>query len=295
VNTDHVEWKYRAAAVAVAGYAALLFLWGRLGVQHLSLVVLFGACLVPYIAPRRFLADWWPMILFWLNYDFMRVYSPALLSRVAVKQPLSWEAALFLSPEGVIWPFYFTHWLARHQGEFLAEFMKGFANIIYLSHIFAVPVLLLIIWARRNDHLFRRLLWSLTALHVLAIAIYLAYPAAPPWWIYENGFVQPSVERSAPVGLDKGSILAGLFHLSPNRFAAIPSVHGAYPVLLTLALAFHGVRSRYIVLAGIYGAAMWFACVFLNQHYIIDLVLGAALIPIALLPVARIRKREVVP
>jgi hypothetical protein len=27
---------------------------------------------------------------------------------------------------------------------------------------------------------------------------------------------------------------------------------------------------------------MWFACVFLNQHYIVDLLIGAALVPLAL-------------
>jgi hypothetical protein len=235
--------------------------------------------------------DWWPMIVFWLNYDLMRVYSPWLLSRTAVEQPYRWEFSLFLSPSGVIWPFHFTHWREQHAGMLLRTVLDAWFNIVYLSHIFTVPILFFVIWMLRREQLFRRLLWSFTLLHVLAFSIYIAYPAAPPWWIYENGFNPPTVVRSAPVTLEKGSVLAGLFQLSPNRFAAIPSVHAAYPVLLTLVLALQGVKDRYIWISAIYAASMWFACVFLNQHYIIDLVFGAALVPVALLW-ARERKPE---
>jgi hypothetical protein len=227
--------------------------------------------------------EWWPMILFWLNYDLMRVYSPWLLSRAAVEQPYRWESFLFLAPSGEIWPFYFTHWREQHPGMLLRSVLDAWFNLVYLSHIFTVPILFFVLWALRHGRLFRRLLWSFTLLHVLAFAIYLAYPAAPPWWIHENGFTLPTAVRSAPVALEKGSVLAGLFQLSPNKFAAIPSVHAAYPVLLTLVLALHDVKGRYVWIAGIYAANMWFACVFLNQHYIIDLVFGAALVPVALL------------
>lgn len=85
-----------------------------------------------------------------------------------------------------------------------------------------------------------------------------------------------------PIGLPIGSTLSGLFHLSPNRFAAIPSLHGAYPLLFMLVLAMHGVRTRWILICGLYAVSMWFACVFFNQHYIVDLLIGAALVIIAL-------------
>ena len=107
--------------------------------------------------------------------------------------------------------------------------------------------------------------------------------AAPPWWGYQNGFVQPSIAHSMPTGLPPHSTLAALFQFNANRFAAIPSLHGAYPLLLMLVLAWNDARLRWILVSGGYAASMWFACVFLNQHYIIDLLFGAALIPFALL------------
>ncbi len=283
---------YLAGAAAIVAYATLMYGWGRLGWQHLGLAALLWTCLTSLPGPRRFVRDWWPMIVFWLSYDLMRVYSPHMFPRVAVAEPFRWESTLFLSPDGVIWPYYFARWSASHRGQLLAGLLEPYLNLVYLSQVFAVPLLMLGIWARQRELLFNRLVWGFTALHAMALCIYVAYPAAPPWWVYENGFVQPSATHSTPMGFDSSSVLAGLFHLNPNRFAAIPSVHGAYPLLLTLVLALHDAAGRWIVLAAAYTASMWFACVYLNQHYIIDLLLGAALIPVALIAASRCRGRR---
>jgi inositol phosphorylceramide synthase catalytic subunit len=281
--------RYPLAAAAVIGYAVVLSLSGKLGWQHLSLLVLLWTCLAPQEGPRRFMRDWWPMVSFWLAYDMMRIFSASLFPRVAVDPPFRLESRLFLAPDGTLWPFYFTRWISRHAGEFWPAVLSGFCNAVYVSHLFGIPVILLVVWLRRSQLLFRRLVWSLTLLHALSLAIYLVYPAAPPWWVYENGSLQPSVEHSMPSVYARGSPLSGLFDLSPNRFAAIPSLHAAYPLLLTLVLVLHGAKWRWIALAAFYTASMWFACVFLNQHYIIDLVIGAGLVFPALLVAALIK------
>lgn len=280
--------KYTLGAAAVVGYALLMFLSGRLGWQHLSLVLLIWFCNARQPGLRRFMRDWWPMVLFWLSYDLMRIFAHQLLARAAVEAPLQWEFRLFRSPDGTIWPFYFARWTAVHSSGSWHKMLQGFFSIVYISHIFAVPVLMFVVWLRREDLLFRRLLWSLTALHAITLCIYLGYPAAPPWWVYENGFVLPSAAHSMP---QQTSTLSGLFHLSPNRFAAIPSLHAAYPLLLTLVLALQGIGTRWVLVAGAYAAGMWFACVFLNQHYIVDLLIGAVLVPLALTAVVRVRSR----
>ncbi len=278
------------AAAAVVAYVIVMLLLGKLGWQHLGLLLLLWACLTRLEGPNRFVRDWWPFILFWLSYDVMRVFGSHLLQRVSVSAPWRWESKLFLSPEGSIWPFYFTHWIERHGTDWTARLLGGYCNLIYLSQLFAVPLTILLIWHRRQDLLFRRLLWSFAALHLLTLCIYVGYPAAPPWWVYENGVTQPTVLHSMPAGFPTGSPLSGLFHLSPNRFAAIPSLHAAYPLLLLLVLAMHGVRTRWILISGLYAASMWFSCVFLNQHYIVDLLIGAALVAVAL-PFAKTTSR----
>jgi hypothetical protein len=269
-------------------------LYRKLGWQHVALLLLLWACLTPSEGPNRFVRQWWPFVLFWLSYDVMRVFSAALIRRAAVAAPYRWESSLFLSPQGVIWPFYFTHWIQQHDSAHLTNVLTGYCNLIYLSQLFVVPLATFYIWHRRQTLLFRRLLWSFALLHLLTLGIYIAYPAAPPWWVYENGFQQPTPGHSMPGGFATGSTLSALFHMSPNRFAAIPSLHGAYPLLLMLVLALHEVRTKWIVITGIYAASMWFACVFLNQHYLIDLAIGAALVFCAL-PAAISKKQTALP
>ena len=217
-----------------------MYFLGGIGWQHLGLAALVWACLSRMPGPRRFVRDWWPMIAFWLSYDVMRVFSPHLFPRVSVGPPFRWESALFLSPDRMIWPYYFTEWAATHRGQFWPGLLGTYLNLVYLSQVFAVPLVMLGIWGSGRAPLFRRLVWGYTVLHVIGLVVYITYPAAPPWWVYENGFVRPTVAHSTPLGF-KSSVLSGLFHLSPNRFAAIPSLHGAYPLLLTLILALHGV------------------------------------------------------
>jgi hypothetical protein len=288
-NAGYVlQWQYGLGCLAIAGYLIVLFILGGLGWQHLILPAFIWACLSARAFPRRFMRDWWPIILFWLSYDAMRLAGPILFPRVAVEDLFRWERALFLAPDGTIWPFYLTHWLGQAAENPWIWLLKGYSNLIYLSHVFVFPVVLLIVWLRRSDLLFRRLLWSFTALHIMGICIYWGYPAAPPWWVFENGFAQPTLARSTPMGFEAGSVLAGIFHFSANKFAAVPSLHGAYPALMTCILALHDLRSRWIVLTAFYAVSMWFACVLLNQHYIVDLIIGVVLaaiaIPFALIP-----------
>jgi len=273
--------RYRIAAAAVAAYGVVLFVTGNLGWQHIALPVFIWACLAKREEPRGFLKDWYPMLAFWLFYDSMRAWGWMLYPRVAVEQPFRWEEALFLSPGGDIWPFYFARWTAASGSALAARLLQPGCSLVYLSYVFAVPVIMIVLWLRRSRILFRRMLLAFTVLNFLGLAIYVIYPAAPPWWVYENGFEQPTVEHSKPSEFKTGSTLSTLFQYSANRFGALPSLHGAHPFLLTLVLALHGARYRWIWTAGSYAALMWFSCVFLNQHYIVDLLAGAALTPFA--------------
>ena len=85
-----------------------------------------------------------------------------------------------------------------------------------------------------------------------------------------------------------GKLIQGMIKNAAQWFAAVPSLHGAYPVLLVL-LALRD-RSRLIIaLMILYGAAMWVATVILNQHYIIDLIAGAVIAIAAWLLAPRIK------
>jgi membrane-associated phospholipid phosphatase len=79
--------------------------------------------------------------------------------------------------------------------------------------------------------------------------------------------------------------------------AAIPSLHAAYPLLLLLfAWRFFGLRA--LVLAP-YVAGVWLAVVYMGEHYVFDVLVGAAysVAAFVLTEVAlpRLRRRSSVP
>lgn len=67
----------------------------------------------------------------------------------------------------------------------------------------------------------------------------------------------------------------------PNPFAAIPSLHAGYPTLVALFVGLRfGGRAWAAVL---YPCWAWFSAVYLNHHYIIDLLAGSVYAMIAFL------------
>ncbi|MFL6274618.1 MAG: phosphatase PAP2 family protein, partial [Blastocatellia bacterium] len=56
----------------------------------------------------------------------------------------------------------------------------------------------------------------------------------------------------------------------------VPSLHGAYPVLLVL-LSWRKLRWPMVAVMVVYALLMWAATVILNQHYVIDLIAGGLL------------------
>ena len=271
----------RVAAAAVILWLGLLMFAGKAGWQHAGLIALAWACLTRRPEPRRFVREWWLMIAFWVSYDGMRLLEPWLLPRVAVQAPLRWEKVLFCLPSGEILPFYFAGLSCFGPHRLLIRFLQIFCSLVYMTQLWAIPAVTLAIWLRHGDALFRRIVRSFTALHIMTLTVYLGFPAAPPWWVYENGFRSPSLAHSFPQALAGNRMLSALFHLSANRFAAIPSLHAAYPLLLSLILAAHGVGRSYVILSCCYTLSMWFSCVFLNQHYVVDLLSGALLAGVA--------------
>jgi membrane-associated phospholipid phosphatase len=63
-------------------------------------------------------------------------------------------------------------------------------------------------------------------------------------------------------------------HLNPNPVAAMPSLHAAYPTLVLLALRRY--RKTYFWFFLPYPLLVWLSTVYLGEHYVIDVIAGAA-------------------
>lgn len=274
-----------AVTLCVLAYIALGFLTHTLKTYHWFLLLAIPGAIFAAERGRRFFFDWLPLFAFWLGYDRLRLIQPFLLSRVVVEAPYKLEAWLFgwLFGGGVP-PHALRGWLAAHAGEFFAQAISLSAQFIYLSHIFIFPLLMLFWWLRSvwfgdSREIFVRHLKAFTALNALAILTYLLLPVAPPWWVSLYGQAQPTAELVAQTDITAamdGTIIQKMIATAPMWFGAVPSLHGAYPVLFFL-LALRKRNTWLLAIIALYGVAMWFSTVALNQHYIIDLLAGAGI------------------
>jgi membrane-associated phospholipid phosphatase len=170
-------------------------------------------------------------------------------------------------------------------------------SIVHWVWFFEPHLTLLFVQARHVDH-FPRAARQMAATYDIGCALYFAVPTAPPWWASEQGYMEEPVEQiptevaaeaaaRTPVEVRRIMVDVGegvwgpawdrLYGLAGgNPWAAMPSLHFATSLLAALLLAEIGPIPG--ALGAGYTAALAFALVYLGEHYVTDLLVGAALI-----------------
>ncbi len=276
----------------------------RVRPDHAFIALLMLATLLGKEKGKRFLIDWSPFIVFWTAYDMMRGVADSVRGVINVALPYQVELALFGPLFGGEIPcFFFQQWQEVLGDSLLRRLLDASGGLFYTLH-FGLPLVLgWYFWHTKEDRrLFYLFVATLTVLNFSALVTFMAYPAAPPWYVYAHGFGQPA--RTSFWGMGAGGLinvdrmigtrffttLWGGFN--PNHFAAIPSLHGAYPIVIAL-FARKGLRWPAPALA-LYPLGVWFSAVYLNQHYIIDLLIGAGYMAGAYLVASRLVLPKVV-
>jgi hypothetical protein len=284
VIKPRLQFWQSAVSLCICAYLAIGAATHTLRSYHYFMLLAIPAALLSAERGRRFFIDWIPLFAFWLGYDRLRLLQPLLLPRVAVDLPFKIETWMFgWMFAGETPPHALRLWLASHSGTVFGEALSQLAQLVYLSHIIIFPVLLIVwwvksMWFKGSRENFTRYVRSFTLLHAMAILCYVLLPVAPPWWVSLYGSAQPTAELVAQVNMAAamdGAIVQRMIGTAPMWFGAVPSLHGAYPVLFFLLARRKQSRLRLMMIA-LYGAMMWAATVVLNQHYIIDLLVGAA-------------------
>jgi len=178
---------------------------------------------------------------------------------------------------------------ARLQGALATRPGVGVVNkVLTWTHWlwFIEPYLsLALILVRHNDH-FPRAARQMAAVFDLGCVVYFAVPTAPPWWSAEQGLTGEEVRRiMVEVGEPTwGRAWERLYDaLGGNPWAAMPSLHFATSLQAALSLSEAGKVEGAIGWG--YAGTLGFALVYLGEHYVTDLIAGAAL-------VAAVRKGE---
>ena len=149
------------------------------------------------------------------------------------------------------------------------------ANLTYFhAHFGVTTVFMFWLYLRRNNYYYfiRNIVF---ASMLIALAGYMLYPTAPPRMLTDLGFTD-TLEKFASINHDSGAVLS----LS-NPFAAVPSVHTCFSLIIGLS-CFFLVKWRPLgILWLFYPALIIFSIVATGNHFWLDAILGAFVAVIA--------------
>lgn len=155
------------------------------------------------------------------------------------------------------------------------DLVTGLGYATYLAEVFGVAIALYVVARER----FHSLAWAFLFANVIGLAGYVAFPAAPPWYVMQHGLgpadlsALPSAAGAARFDALLGiSYFASFYSRNPNVFGAMPSLHAAYPLLVFINTWALGRRWR--LATGAYATLVAFAAVYLAHHYILDVLAG---------------------
>jgi hypothetical protein len=266
-------WTRRRVATLVLAYLAGLGAMILVKGVFLSADRYFLILLVPALAlrtGRAYIRDFLPFILLVLAYEEARGVAHLLHPSPFYEPMLLLDRWIGLGEiptvrlQGVLW-----------QGHL--QWYDHALSLLDRLHFIVPPTLLLLIWLERRE-VYYRCAATLVTVSFAGALTFLAFPAAPPWLASKHELI-PHVARigyieggSSPVATSKSWIEAQILS---NPVAAVPSLHAAYALLVLLfAYAWRGRIAAWI--AAPYTAGMWFTIVYLADHYVVDIIVGAA-------------------
>ncbi|MEO6549751.1 MAG: phosphatase PAP2 family protein [Ferruginibacter sp.] len=241
--------------------------------DQLVLAAIFNICFFLSPVARKFIIGFSIFIVYWILFDYMKAFPNYAFNTVHIQQLYDAEKSLFgLSYNGVkITPN--EYWL--HNGNTALDIISG---MFYLCWI-PVPLAFAAYLFFKNKDLFLQFSLTFVLVNMIGFIIYYIYPAAPPWYYQANGanFIPGTLGNTA--GLHKFddyfniTVFHGLYAKSSNVFAAMPSLHSSYPLIVV----YFGIKQKLgwiNILFGIIVLGIWFAAVYTSHHYILDVLAG---------------------
>lgn len=214
-------------------------------------------------------------LFYWMLYDSLRIAPNWTVNSVHIQDLYDFDKKWFGINSGDL-RLTLNEWCAQHANPVL-DLLSG---LFYISWV-PLPLLFAAWLYRYNRTLFLRFSWCFFTVNLIGFCIYYLYPAAPPWYVAENGFaLNPNVPRSA-AGLNRVDELLNidLFHRiytrNSNVFAAMPSLHSAYPLVAWIYARKSG-KGWISTLFAVTSIGIWISAIYTNHHYVLDVLAGMA-------------------
>jgi membrane-associated phospholipid phosphatase len=268
--------------LACGAYLVFMSQLGKVGPAQWVAAAIWAA--IPLVRPA---AAYWLNALFPFAV-FAATYETLGLVRTAVAS----------SGVGIFWPYWFDKLMfgVGHFGERLSlnevfaihhwaavDLITGAAYMLYVHAVLAFAVFLGLVdrtpGGRRRLRAFG---WAFFGANIAGIVTYLAFPVAPPWYVASHGFGPPDVNAlPSPAALVRWDALTGIpyfrhfYAQATDVFGSMPSMHCAYPMLLLL-YATELKRPRLVGSLVAFQLLMCFSAVYLQHHYVSDVLVGTA-------------------
>jgi len=261
-------------SIISVGYLLLSKLLIGFKTEQLILVIIFNALFYISAGTRKFITGFSVFLVFWIVFDYMKAFPNYLYNTVHIQSLYDAEKSLFgiHFQNSVLTPNEF--W--QHNTHTFLDIISG---IFYLCWV-PVPLFFagyLFFSKRREQFMYFSLTFLLV--NLIGFAGYYIYPAAPPWYVQQYGFKFIAHTPGNTAGLHRfddffhAGIFNALYAKSSNVFAAMPSLHSAYP-LITL---YYGIKNKLgaiNILFALIMVGIWFAAVYSSHHYLLDVIAG---------------------
>ena len=261
--------------VPALSLAYLLFSYFLIGFrpEQLVLVGLCNGCYFLSDTTRRFITGFSIFVVFWVLYDYMRAFPNYAYKAVDVAQLYHTEQRLFgiVSQGKLLTPNEF--FLLHHHPA-----LDVLCGLFYLCWV-PIPLGFAGYLFFANRRLFFEFSLTFLLVNLLGFTIYYLHPAAPPWFVQQHGLRFVPLTMGSTAGLARFdaffgvSIFQGIYAKNANVFAAMPSLHSAYPVVV-LFYAFRNKSGFFNLFFIVIMVGIWFAAVYTSHHYVLDVLAG---------------------
>lgn len=255
-------------------YIAGITVLSGVKVEYWLIIGIYNLCYFMNFKTRKIILAFTIFIVFALLYDLMKFYPNYIINHVDISSLYHFEKRVFgfTFNNQVVTP---NEFFAMHHTTVL-DIITGFFYINWMP----VPIAFAL-WAYvRNKKLYLHFSLTFLLVNLIGFCIYYIHPAAPPWYVSLYGFDLHMNIPGNTAGLARFDeffhvpVFHSLYARNSNVFAAMPSLHCAYPVVVL----FYALKSKmklYVkILLGVFMAGIWFAAVYSGHHYVTDVIAG---------------------
>lgn len=240
--------------------------------DQLFLVSVFNVFYYAHSSTRKIILGFSIFAVFWIIFDSMKAFPNYNFNTIHIQDLYLREKSLFGIHDGdtVLTP---NEYALKHSQTAL-DIITGFFYLNWMP----VPLFFAGYLFYKDRMQFLHFSLSFLLVNFIGFFIYYLYPAAPPWYVQQYGFEPYFHAGSSTAGLVrfdsyfKINLFGSLYSKSSNVFAAMPSLHSAYPVVVL----YYGLNKLGLIniYFGLVMTGIWFAAIYTSHHYIQDVLAG---------------------